>query len=96
MSLLLFFYPFLERSYANEVVYQLIKAFRLEITVHYCVQSFKLLCCHFFQSCGKIIYPEAGRTAPAQEEKEADPKEGAAPQVIAAANPSRPIERQRR
>ena len=39
-----------------------------------------------------MSYPEAGRTAPAQEEKEADPKEGAAPQDIAAANPSRPIE----
>ena len=39
-----------------------------------------------------MSYPEAGRTAPAQEEKEADPEEGAAPQDIAAANPSRPIE----
>ena len=39
-----------------------------------------------------MSYPEAGRTAPAQEEKEADPKEGAAPQDIAAANPSCPIE----
>ena len=39
-----------------------------------------------------MSYPEAGRTAPAQEKKEADPKEGAAPQDIAAANPSRPIE----
>ena len=35
-----------------------------------------------------MSYPEAGRTDPAQEEKEA----GATPQDIAAANPSRPIE----
>ena len=35
-----------------------------------------------------MSYPEAGRTDPAQEEKEA----GAMPQDIAAANPSRPIE----
>ena len=39
-----------------------------------------------------MSYPEAGRTAPAQEEKEAAPEAGAAPQDIAAANPSRPIE----
>ena len=39
------------------VVYQLIKAFRLEIAVHYCVQFFKLLRGHFFQSGSKIIYP---------------------------------------
>ena len=39
-----------------------------------------------------MSYPEAGRTDPAQEEKEADPEAGAAPQDIAAANPSRPIE----
>ena len=39
-----------------------------------------------------MSYPEAGRTDPAQEEKEANPEAGAAPQDIAAANPSRPIE----
>ena len=39
-----------------------------------------------------MSYPEAGRTDPAQEEKEAAPEAGAAPQDIAAANPSRPIE----
>ena len=39
-----------------------------------------------------MSYPEAGRTDPAQEEKEADPEAGEAPQGIAAANPSRPIE----
>ena len=39
-----------------------------------------------------MSYPEAGRTDPAQEEKEADPEAGTAPQDIAAANPSRPIE----
>ena len=39
-----------------------------------------------------MSYPEAGRTDPAQEEKEADPEAGAAPPDIAAANPSRPIE----
>ena len=39
------------------VVYQLVKAFRLEAAVHNSVQFFKLLCCHFFQSCGKEIYP---------------------------------------
>lgn len=39
-----------------------------------------------------MSYPVAGRTDPAQEEKEADPEAGAAPQDIAAANPSRPIE----
>ena len=38
------------------MVYQLIKAFRLETAVHYCVQSFKLLRGHFFQSCDKEIY----------------------------------------
>ncbi len=39
-----------------------------------------------------MSYPEAGRTDPTQEEKEAAPEAGAAPQDIAAANPSRPIE----
>ena len=39
-----------------------------------------------------MSYPETGRYTPAQEEKEADPEASAAPQDIAAANPSRPIE----
>ena len=39
------------------VVYQPVKAFRLEIAVHYCVQFFKLFRGHFFQSGSKIIYP---------------------------------------
>jgi len=39
-----------------------------------------------------MSYPETGRTAPKQEEKEAAPEAGAAPPDIAAVNPSRPIE----
>lgn len=39
-----------------------------------------------------MSYPEAERTAPEQTEQEAAPEAGAAPQDIAAANPSHPIE----
>ena len=38
------------------VVDKPVKAVRLEVAVHNSVQFFKLLRCHFFQSCGKVIY----------------------------------------